>query len=132
MPIYSKGFDQRKEYERDLAAGTADKQCYDYVRDSIETFKQTCDEKGIQDYTESIYNCGKVQQFGCFIAVHPDTRCVLACSSNAEKFLGKSWKDVMGCSIQSLFVESGKVTQCYSPLCVFACLPVFVMLHVCA
>ena len=39
MLASSKGFDARKQYEAQVAAGSSDTTCYDYVRDSVETFK---------------------------------------------------------------------------------------------
>ena len=107
----SKGYDARKEHETAVAAGVAGASCYDYVRDSVQTFKLEVKEKQVTEYLESIVQCGKVQKFGCFLVVHPDTRCVLACSGNTDAFLGRPWTEVMGSTIDSLFVESQKVLQ---------------------
>ena len=94
-----------------VAAGEAKDSsgCYDYVSDSVATFKHSVSDTDVQEYTRSIYQCGNVQSFGAFLAVHPTTYCVLACSSHTEKFLGRPWREVMGQTIHSLFQESEKV-----------------------
>ena len=63
----------------------------------------------IQTYMKNIMQCGKVQSFGCFMAVHPENRRVLACSGNTDKYLGLPWQEVLGKTIESLFKESTKV-----------------------
>ena len=109
--VLHRGFDARKKHEAQVKAGTADKSCYDYVRDSVETFKQSVTEQEIAEYTSSIYNCGKVQSFGCFLALHPVTKTVVACSSNTDTFLGRPWKEVLGSSLDSFFKETHKIAQ---------------------
>ena len=44
----SKGYDARKEHEAVVASGTASNSCYDYVRDSVNTFRETVAEKDVQ------------------------------------------------------------------------------------
>ena len=94
-----------------VAAGEAKDSsgCYDYVSDSVSTFKHSVSDKDVEEYTRSIYQCGNVQSFGAFLAVHPTTYSVLACSSHTEKFLGRPWREVMGQTIHSLFQEAEKV-----------------------
>ena len=109
--VLHRGFDARKAHEAQVRAGTATESCYDYVRDSVQTFKQSVTEEEIAEYTSSIYRCGKVQSFGCFLALHPETKKVVACSSNTEAFLGLPWKKVLGSPLESLFKESQKIEQ---------------------
>jgi light-regulated signal transduction histidine kinase (bacteriophytochrome) len=109
--ILHKAFDLRRQHEAQVAGGVSEKSCYDYVRDSVNTFKQSVDKNDIQHFHDTITRCGKVQSFGCFLAVHPVTLCVVACNSNTEKFLGKPWHQVLGSPIESLFNEPNKVQQ---------------------
>ena len=47
----SKGYDARKEHEAAVASGTAHNSCYDYVRDSVNTFRATVAEKDVKGAT---------------------------------------------------------------------------------
>ena len=47
----SKGYDARKQHEAAVASGTAATSCYDYVRDSVNTFRETVAEKDVQGAT---------------------------------------------------------------------------------